>query len=116
MTLPFFSASLEVFDIALAVVAVLRAAPDAGFQGRPVFARDSRQNNPLQHTNKNCFQEARVIDAIQEKRVLAILFADTSTRYSVLPKKGSVTVRDSGYPVCILLTFVLVLVIPVESE
>ena len=70
----------------------------------------------LQHTNKNCFQEARVIDAIQEKRVLAILFADTSTRYSVLPKKGSVTVRDSGYPVCILLTFVLVLVIPVESE
>ena len=50
MTLPFFSASLEVFDTALAIVAVLRAAPDAGFQGRPVFARDSRQNNPLQHT------------------------------------------------------------------
>jgi len=36
MTLRSFSASLEVSDIAPAIAAALKVAPDAGFQERPV--------------------------------------------------------------------------------
>ena len=48
MTLPFFSAFLEVFDIALAIVAALRVIPGVGFQGHPVSGfQDKRFLNCL---------------------------------------------------------------------